>query len=189
MIATATLMGCAVPATFQRASYYEFSEYGDYLADNYGIRFDGPVSQEAYREAVGAIFADAGSVAVPAEIDQEGFSALEAVLTTLYIADLDELGDTYPEAKVAELLAAWPGAPADLPLERRHELAAAIDSGLLNPGWRNVDLSQPPPAGFATDLLGNALQLTGSFKNFLARAAESDITNQLIFSWRSTIRS
>jgi hypothetical protein len=157
-----------VPVPYQQASYVQFSEYGEYLAENYGIRFDGTVTEEDYRAAAAAIFADAESAA-PADVDEGGFSALEAVLTTVHIAKIDAMGDGYTPARVEDTLAAWPGAPADLPLEQRRELAAAIDSGLLDPAWRHIDLSQPPSAGFATDLLGNALQLRDDFTRFLDR--------------------
>jgi hypothetical protein len=175
IVATVTLAGCTVPVPYQQASYVQFSEYGEYLAENYGIRFDGIVTQNAYRAAVAAIFANAESAKVPAGIDQEGFTALEAVLTTVYIANIDAPGDVYTPARVEETLAAWPGAPEDLPPERRQELAAAIDSGLLDAAWRNVDLSQPPPAGFATDLLGNALQIRGDFTRFLEHTSEHEL--------------
>jgi hypothetical protein len=173
--AAVLLAGCTVPASYQQASYVQFSEYGEYLADNYGIRFDATVSQDAYDAAVAAIFVDAEATAMPAGIDQEGFSALEAVLTTAYITDIAELSDAYSPGRVDATLAGWPGAPADLPPERRQELAAAIDSGLLDPAWRNMDLSQPPPAGFATDLLGNALQLTGDFTKFLSDSYDQEL--------------
>ena len=182
---TLILTSCLAPITAHPTSTSQVSEYGEFLQDNYAVRFDGTVSQEDYRGSIDTVMGATDSIAVPAEIDQEGFSALEAVLTTVHLVNIDELGYSYPEAKVADRLASWQGVPSNLPLERRQELAAAIDSGLFSTKWRTTDLSQPVTADFATDLLGNALLLTGKYKDFLGRSTDPDIVNKLLYAWGS----
>ena len=161
------------------------AEYAEFLADNFDISFEEPVSQDAFLDALRAAIPAAEAVEVPAEVDMEGFSALEAVLTAVHLANLDELGYTYPEAKVAETLAGWSAAPEDLALARRQELAAAVDAGLLGAGWRMVDMAALPGADFATDLLGNTLLVTGDYKDFLGRSTDPDIINKLMYAWDS----
>lgn len=163
----------------------DLAEVGEFLVENYDIALDGEVSQGDYYAALDSIMAGAGEVELPAEIDQEGFTLLEAILTTVHMVNMDELGYTYPDEKVGETLAGWSGVPEGLATERRQELAAAIDGGLVGTSWKTADLSGAVTAESGTTLLGNALLLSGNYKDFLGRSTDADIVNKLHYTWQS----
>lgn len=151
----------------------------DFLEDN-GYAFAGEVDQAAFVEAIAGI---AGEVAYPEAVDAEGFSALEAVLTAVYFVNVDELGFTYPEDKVAAALEGWDvGA---LALERQQELAAAIDAGLLDASCQGIELEAEVDAALANYLVYKTLVFTGQYKHYLGHSTDADIYNKIIFTWNS----
>jgi hypothetical protein len=180
-----TVTGCVAPIAVPATENPESAEYAEFLADNFGVSFQAPVTQDAFLAALRTAIPEAASVELPAEVDMDDFSALEAVLMAVHLANLDELGYTYPEEKVAETLAGWSTAPEDLALARRQELAAAVDAGLLDAGWQMADMAAAPAADFATELLGNTLLVTGNYKDFLGRSTDPDIINKLMYAWNS----
>lgn len=151
----------------------------DFLEDN-GYAFAGDVDQTAFVETIAGI---AGEVAYPEAIDAEGFSALEALLTAVYFVNVDELGFTYPEDKVAAALEGW---KVDaLPIERQQELAAAIDVGLLDASCQGLDFEAEVDAALANYLVHKTLIFTGQHKHFLGYSTDADIYNKIIFTWNS----
>ena len=151
----------------------------DFLEDN-GYAFSGDVAQVAFVETIAGI---AGEVAYPEEIDAEGFSTLEALLTTVYFVNVDELGFTYPEDKVAAALEGWHAGA--LPMERQQELAAAIDVGLLDESCQGLDFEAEVDAALANYLAYKTLIFTGQYKHFLGYSTDADIYNKVIFTWNS----
>ncbi len=150
----------------------------DFLTD-YGYALDS-ADQGAFTAALAGIV---GETEYPEAIDADGFTTLEAVLTALYFVNVDELGYTYPADKVAEALDGW-GAD-DLDSERQHELAAAIDAGLLGATCQGVDLSAEADAAFANYVLYKTLVFTGNYKHFLGYTHDADIYNKIYFTWNS----
>jgi len=177
------LSGCVAPLIMPSAPPDPTGEYAEFLADNYQVSLAETVTQEEYSAAVNLILGDITAVELPAEIDQEGFTALEAILFTVHMANVDELGYTYPVEKVEATLADWATLPSDLAMARRQELAAAIDSGLIPSTWHNRALMEPVSTEVATALLGNLLLLTGNYKDFLGRSTDPDIVNKLMYAW------
>ena len=160
----------------------QVADYAEFLSDNYDVSFTDTVDQDQFVSAAESI---AGEVETPTEIDADGFTGLEAVLTSLYYANLDELALTYSEDKAADAIAVLADAPQDLAFEQQQELAAAIDTGLLETDCLSVDLAAPASADFANYLLGRTLVFTGQYENFLGYASDSDIYNRLIYTWNS----
>lgn len=177
------LSGCVAPLTMSLAMATPTGEYAEFLADNYQVTFAETVTQDAYTAATNLILGDSAATELPAEIDQEGFSALEAILLTVHLANEDELGYTYPVEKVDATLTGWTTIPADLSMARRQELAAAVDSGLIPSSWQKLALTEPISGEVATDLLGNLLLFTGNYKDFLGRSTDPDIVNKLLYAW------
>ena len=179
------LSGCIAPVALQPAANPEAGDYAEFLSDNFAVTFTDPVTQDAYAAALAAAIPGADAVEIPAEIDGDGFSPLEAVLMTVHVANLDELGYTYPEEKVTAALSSLPALPDDLTLPRRQELAAALAGDLLTPDQLGVDLTGSVTPAFATELLGNALLVNGNYKDFLGRSTDPDIVNKLMYAWGS----
>jgi hypothetical protein len=173
----------AVMVQAQSASTCDIdSGYASTLNDRYGLAFAGAVSQSEFTDSLTAL---TSAVTLPEGVDLEGFTGLEAVITALYYANLDELAFTYPEAKVDEALAGLALA-ADLDLARRQELAAALDTGLFDPACAaDFDLSGEVDADFATYLLGRVLEVTGQYKNYVGYTLDPDIYSRLIYAWNS----
>lgn len=156
--------------------------YADFLSDQFDLSFSGEVTQSDFRAALVTLL---GEVEAPAELDFDGFTGLEAVLTSLYYVNLDELAFTYPEDKVDESLE---GVTVNLDLtpERRQELAAAFDTGLYDPVCTgDFDLSAPLDSQLADYLLGRVLELTGQYKNYVGYVNDPDIYNRLVYAWNS----
>lgn len=167
-------------ASLENASYQLF------LQDNFDAALAGDVSQEQFLTVLNEITAgDGDAIEYPQEIDEEGFTILESILTAVYGANVDELAYTYPEEKADEALAAWSAVPEDLALSRKQELAAAIDTGLLQDNWQGVDLQSPVSAAFAIDLLGRILEFTGQYKHFLGDVTDPDIYGDILYTWDS----
>lgn len=176
-----TLLPVALPAAAQDGEGLPCTAETDmdFLTD-YGYALGDDFDQAAFQTALLDI---TGEVAYPEAVDAEGFSTLEAVITTLYAVNVDELGYTYPEDKVAETLDGWNA--GDLDMERQHELAAAIDAGLLGATCQGVDFSAEADAAFANYLVYQSLVFTGGYKHFLGYAQDADIYNKIYFTWNS----
>ena len=179
------LAGCVAPITMSPTLATPTGEYAEFLADNYQVAFAETVSQEEYAAATNVMLGDIAAVELPADLDQEGFSALEAILLTVHLANVDELGYTYLVEKVDAALTPWTTIPADLTMARRQELAAAVDSGLIPSTWHNLALTEPLSGEVATELIGNLLLFTGNYKDFLGRSTDPDIVNKLLYAWSS----
>ncbi len=124
-----------------------------------------------------------GDTEFPAAIDADGFTTLEALLTTLYFVNVDELGYTYPADKVAATLTGWNA--GDLAPERQEELAAAIDTGLLDTTCQGIDFTANTDPAFANYLIYKTLVFTGNYKHFLGYTTDPDIYNKVYFTWNS----
>lgn len=187
MVCVTTLLfsSCIAPITVPGATVNPATEYPEFLADQYQLTFGKTVTQAEYAAALTLLLGDTGAIAAPAEIDQPDFATLEAILLTVHMANVDELGYSYPAEKVDHALAGWSTVPSDLALARRQELAAAVDSGLIPQAWRTRALTEPVSGEVATDLLGNLLLLTGNYKDFLGRSTDPDIVNKLMYAWTS----
>jgi hypothetical protein len=161
------------------------ADYAEFLTDSYQITLPETVTQDAYTAAAEQIIGATAAIALPAEIDLDGFTSLEAILMTVHLANVDELGYTFPADKVDATLAGWASLPSELAVERRQELAAAVASGLLASGWQSIDLMEPVSNERAINLLGNLSLLTGNYKDFLGRSTDPDIVNKLMYAWTS----
>jgi hypothetical protein len=124
-----------------------------------------------------------GDTEFPAAIDTAGFTTLEALLTTLYFVNVDELGYTYPADKVTAALSGWD--VGDQAMERQQELAAAIDTGLLGETCQGIDFAAEADAAFANYLIYKTLIFTGNYKHFLGYSNDPDIYNKVYFTWNS----
>lgn len=124
-----------------------------------------------------------GDTEFPVAIDADGFTTLEALLTTLYFVNVDELGYTYPEEKVAAVLDDWNA--GDQAIERQQELAAAIDTGLLGATCQGIDFAAQADPAFANYLIYKTLVFTGNYKHFLGYSTDPDIYNKIYFTWNS----
>lgn len=155
--------------------------YSDFLESRYQIAFDGEVSQAEFTDALVLLM---GETETPAEIDLDGFSNLEAILASLYYVNFDELAFTYPQEKVDANLE---GVTLDesLSLARLQELAAALDSGLVDADCFALDINAPTDAAFAEYLLGRVLALSGQYKNYVGYVRDDDIYSRLVYTWNS----
>ncbi len=81
IVFTLTVTGCVAPITGPATENPESAEYAEFLADNFGVSFEEPVTQDAFLAALRAAIPTAESVELPAEVDMDEFSTLEAVLT------------------------------------------------------------------------------------------------------------
>jgi len=138
------------------------------------------VSQNAFIVALTAI---TGGAQVPADVDAYGFTALEAILTTVYHVNVDELGFTYSDDKLTAALVGWNA--GDLAADRQRELAAAIDTSLLGAGWQGLDLHMDVDARLANYLIYKALIFTGQYRHYLGYTGDYDIFNRIHFAWHS----
>lgn len=161
----------------------ELAEYSDYLYDNYMIALDDNVSQEEFDAAVTTFMGELEEY--PDSINIDGFTMQELIVSALFYVNLDELAYTYPVEKVENKLTEWENIPTDLQLERKQELAAAIDTGILDESWKSIDINAPVDSDSATIMLGKLLESTGQYKNFMGYASDEDIFGKLIFAWNS----
>lgn len=155
--------------------------YATYLDNQFGIALAGEVSQDDFASAASSIV---GEVELPAAVDLDGFTNLEAVLNSLYYVNLDELALTYTPEKIETAVADLVGS-ADLSDTQQAELAAALDSGLLAEGCTSVDWSAPLDAAFANELLGNVLVFTGQYQHEIGLVSDADIYNELLYAYNS----
>lgn len=157
--------------------------YTQYLSDRYNLTLKDEVEQKQFTDAATLIN---GVVEVPADVDLEGFTNLEAVLNAVYYVNLDELAFTYSKDKTDNVLAKVSGVSADLPLGQRQELATALDGGLVDNAFLEAyDLSAPVSADSGSYLLGQILELTGQYKHYIGLVSDADIYNRLVYTWQS----
>lgn len=163
----------------------ESAEIAAFLADNYGVALDQGATQEEFAAALDAVAGPVEESPVPPEVDAEGLSGVEAALTILYRANLDEVAASYSPEQAARTLAGWTGLPADLAPEARARLAAAVDAGLLDARWRSADLAAPASPALLTDLAGKLLAVNGGYKHALGSSEDPDIFNKLLYAYNS----
>ncbi len=181
LVLVLSLMPLALPVAAQDGEGAAcLSETDMAFLQDYGYVFADGVTQDDFVTTLSGI---TGSVEVPAGVDAEGFPALEAVLVTAYYVNVDELGYTYPEDKLAATLEGWDA--GDLATERQYELAAAIDTGLLDATCQGLDLQAEASAELANYLVYKALIFTGQYKHYLGYASDADIYNRIHFTWNS----
>ncbi len=157
--------------------------YTTYLSDRYNLSLKDEVEQTQFVDAATLIN---GAVEVPADVDLEGFTNLEAVLSSVYYVNLDELALTYSKDKADSVLANISSVSAELPLAQRQELATALDGGLVDGAFlETYDLSAPVSANSASYLLGQILELTGQYKHYIGLVTDADIYNRLVYTWQS----
>lgn len=153
-----------------------------YLAERFGIELPAEVDQAQFLAALAALV---GDVEAPAEIDLDDFTGTEAVLWTLYFANLDGLAAVVPADVVSGVVAGVPGA-ADLDAPRQHELAAAITSGLLDQdALAAFDLAAPVSGELATHLLTRTLEVNGDHRRFTGLVSDADIYQRITDVWES----
>lgn len=161
----------------------QVSAYTQYFHSRYDIVLADEVDETQFTDVVTSL---AEAAEIPADLELEGFTNLEAVLKTLYYINLDELALTYPEAKIEAALAGVDGLPADLPTHQQQILATALDSGLIDESFVSTfDLSAPVSADSAYYLLGQTLELTGQYKHYIGSVSDADIFNKLVYTWES----
>lgn len=163
----------------------ESPDYEEFLADRYYVDLAGDVTQEQVLAALTEMTGGPDAVVLPEEIDSEGFTALELILTAVHMANMDELGYSYPEEKADAALQDWTNLPQDLELARKQELAAAVDSGLLPADLNGIDLQAPVSAELAADMMGRVLEVTGQYKHFLGSTEDPDIYSDVLYFWNS----
>jgi hypothetical protein len=161
----------------------QIGAYTDFLVNRHGLSLSDTVEQAQFAEAA-TQFTEA--IELPADLDLEGFSNLEAIVQSVYYVNLDELAFTYSESMVEEELSALSGIPADLPFARQQELVTALDSGLVDSAFITAyDLDAPVSAEAAYYLLGQILDQTGQYKHDIGLTSDPDIYNRLIYTWES----
>lgn len=185
------LAGCAAdPAAIllspeRLAASDDGAEMAAFLADRYGVALGEGAGQEEFAAAIAAVAGPVEESPVPAEVDAEGLSGVEAALTVLYHANLDEVAASYTPEQAAQTLAAWTGVPDDLAPEARAQVAAAVDAGLLDTRWRSADLTAPASPALLTDLVGKLLETRGGYKHALGSSEDPDIFNRLLYAYNS----
>lgn len=171
-----------LPAAAQESSpAVDAAGYAASLDRQYGIRFEGEVTQAAYTDALTAVF---GAVELPEGVDADGFSLLEAITTTLFYANLDEVAGVLPEASVAALLIDYSSALA-LELAQQRYLAAAANYGLIHGAFAEADFTQPVSSDVGTFLLGRAIEVKGQSENFLGYVSDPAIYTRVVQVWES----
>lgn len=160
----------------------ETSDDAAYLADRFGIELPEEVDQDDFTDALTTLV---GEVEVPAEIDLDGFSGVEAILRSLYSADLDGLALVVAPDAVSAIVADVP-AVADLDAPRQQELAAAVTSGLVDEATvAAFDLAAPVSAELGAYLLVRTLEVTGDGRRFTGLISDADIYERLTEAWES----
>ena len=104
----------------------ESAEIAAFLEDQYGVALGAGAGQEEFAAAIAAVAGPLDESPVPPDVDEPGLSGVEAVVTALYHANLDELAATYAPEQVASTLAAWARVPADLAPGRAAALGLAL---------------------------------------------------------------
>lgn len=180
----ASLLLVGVVAAHEETSIADQSSaYATYLQSRYDVTLADTLDDAGYAEAAGAI---TSAVEIPADLELDGFTNLEAVLKTVYFVNLDELALTYPEVKIEAALADVDGIPADLPTNQQQLLATAFDGGLIDSEFTEAyDLAAPATTESAYYLLGQALELTGQYKHYIGSVSDADIFNKLVYTWES----
>jgi hypothetical protein len=171
-----------LPAVAQDSSpAVDTAGYAAFLDRHHGIRFEGEVPQAAYTDALTAIF---GAVELPEGVDADGFSLLEAITTTLFYANLDEVAGVLSDDSAAALLAGYPSALA-LDAAQQRFLAAAASYGLLDSAFAEADFAQPVSGAVGTFLLGRTLEVKGRYENFLGYVSDPEIYARVVQVWQS----
>jgi hypothetical protein len=173
-----------LPAFAQEAATpsVDATEYATSLNRQYGIAFEGEVAQDAYTGALTSLF---GETELPEGIDAEGFSLLEAITTTLYYANLDEVASVLPEADTADALTGFAGA-STLDVTQQRYLAAAASYGLIDPAaFAETDFSQPVTSDAAAFVLGRTAEVKGQYENFLGYVSDPEIYTRIVQVWES----
>lgn len=173
-----TMLPFALPAAAQE-DLPCLAETDMVFLENYGYALDSADQAQFTAMLVKIV----GDTEFPTAINADGFTTLEALLTTLYFVNVDELGYTYPEDKVAAVLDDWNA--GDQSMERQQELAAAIDTGLLGETCQGIDFSAEADPAFANYLIYKTLVFTGNYKHFLGYSTDADIYNKIYFTWNS----
>lgn len=160
----------------------ETTDDATYLAERFGIELPAEVDQDGFTAALTTLV---GSVDMPAEIDLDGFTGVEAVLRSLYSADLDGLARVVSPDAVSAAVADVPAATG-LEAPRQQELAAAITSGLVDSTALAVfDLAAPVSADLGTYLLVRTLEVTGDGRRPTGLVSDADIYERLTETWES----
>lgn len=181
------------PATAQ-------AEWNSYVKQQYGITFAKTVTRDEFAKALAKVGASTASIAekeaaaksfLPeAKAGTTKLVAWEAISAAVKAAELKELAYTYKEEKVAtSLKKAGLTYKKDgvLTLQAAQELAAAIDTGLVNPATlANVKADGEVTADLAIQLLGKVAEFHGKYKNYLGTISEDSIYGKLAQAWNES---
>lgn len=143
------------------------AEYLEYYFDIKPLT--GAVSVDTFNAALTAIF---GEKAVKAETA----TVAAAVKAAVENAGLKELAGVYSDDKVATTLVGVHNVPAEFAAY----VAAALDTGLASGTWSYAaDLD----GDTATQLLMNAVNVSGKGRNYLGKVSDPDIAQKLQSAW------
>lgn len=142
------------------------SKAAEYLTEYFSIApMIGTISAESYTTALTAIFGDHTEA-------MSGSTVADAVTATLNTCGLKELAPTYS----AELASASTAGVTGVTENNASVIAAALDSSLTSGSW---DYSAVLDGETATQLLMNAVNISGKGRNYLGKISDSDILSKL----------
>ncbi|MCA0454205.1 MAG: hypothetical protein LCI00_09555 [Chloroflexi bacterium] len=183
LLASVSLISGVIAAHDEAPITDQASAYTQYFHSRYDIVLADAVDETQFSDVAVSL---TEAAEIPADLELEDFTNLEAVIKTVYYVNLDELALTYPEAKIEAALADVEGLPADLPTNQQQIVATAIDAGLISADFASTyDLSAAVSADSAYYLLGQALELTGQYKHYIGSVSDADIFNKLVYTWES----
>ncbi|MFC4102546.1 hypothetical protein [Paenibacillus xanthanilyticus] len=187
--------------------------YALFLQDKFGIQFDSSPTRGSFILAlVTALELTAKSEDAAADTDEsrlasaiealrkngivsttdiqadQALTSLQAVFLAVKAAELKELAYTYPKEKAA---ASLKRAKLNLAqfgtLTAAQEVAAAIDTGLVDPAFYNqLSPGTKASAAFSAALLGRVLEAKGLYKHYLGETSDYDIYAKLTDAYRTS---
>lgn len=159
------------------------AEYSEYIAEEFGVRFEATVDQDAFVKALAAV-KGVGTETVEGPTLIGEFDSLAAVSVALKAAGLKELAYTYPPAKIETALKRLRVKSSSLDIKAAEELAAAVDSGLLDPSdYKGFKPTAPVSKKLAENLAGGVCVALGRYKRFIGYVSDADILSKLAQSW------
>ncbi|TYP73167.1 hypothetical protein [Paenibacillus methanolicus] len=118
----------------------------------------------------------------------QALTSLQAVFLAVKAAELKELAYTYPRDKAAASLKRAKLNFAQFgSLTAAQEVAAAIDTGLVDPAFYNqLSPGTKASAAFSAALLGRVLEAKGLYKHYLGETSDFDIYAKLTDAYRTS---
>lgn len=198
VLSAALVFPTAVGAT-TKTTVEAHTEWGSFLQQQYGVKFDKTVTREQFEKALLKIVSTTTSISekdlsaktfLPASKDASKLVVWEAVSAAAKAAELKELGYTYSEEKVAAALKkagiSYKKGGA-LTLQAAQELAVAIDTGLVSANaLKPASVEGAVSAELASQLLAKVAEFHGSAKNYLGTIADEEIFGKLAQAWNES---